>query len=90
MDAIPHFEKSYEFFARHIWMDKYRYLVMLSSGRLSYREMALINIAFCYGQAGNGIMARGYYERTLQEFPDSSVAKTALKFIGSVAKHPAD
>lgn len=59
-EAIQHFEKSYEFFTRHTWMDKYRYLALLSSGRLSYREMALINIAFCSGQAGDGIMARGY------------------------------
>ncbi len=45
--------------------------------------MALNNIAFCYGQMGNGEKSREYYEKILQEFPGSGLAKTALRFLNS-------
>lgn len=83
-NAIPHFKNSYEFFKKNDWIDKYRFLTLLSSGRMSYREMALNNIAFCYGQAGNGNLSKEYYEKTLQEFPESGMAKAALKLLNSM------
>lgn len=81
--AIIEFKKSFAFFTKHTLLDKYRYLTMLSSSRMSYREMALNNIAFCYGQLGNGIEAKNYYEKTLQEFPDSGIAKAALNMLNA-------
>lgn len=54
---------------------------MLSSSKMSYREMALANIGFCYGQIGNGEQSKVYYEKTLLEFPESGLAKSALKLI---------
>lgn len=81
--AIIEFNKSYAFFTKHTLLDKYRYLTMLSSSRMSYREMALNNIAFCYGQLGNGLEAKNYYEKTLQEFPESGIAKAALSMLNA-------
>ena len=43
-----------EFFKRYNWIDKYRFVVLLSLSRISYTEMALANIAFCHGQLGEG------------------------------------
>ena len=83
-EAIPHYEKSLAFFERHAWVDRWRALTMLSSGRLSYREMALVNIAFCYSQVGEGEKAEAYYRRTLADFPDSVIARTALRLMESV------
>ncbi len=82
--AIREFEKSYEFFTRHSWIDRYRYVVVLTSSRASYREMALLNIAYCYGQMGQGEKAKGYYRKTLEEFPESEMAKSALRMLNSV------
>src|ERR1700712_465798 len=45
-EAIPFFEKSYLFFTKNSWLDKYRYLTMLSSSGMCYKEMALCNTAF--------------------------------------------
>lgn len=84
LDAIPHFEKSYDFFKKHNWLDKYRYLTLLSSSKMAYREMALNNIAFCYGQAGDGIRSKEYYEKTLREFPDNGMAKVGLKMLNAM------
>jgi tetratricopeptide (TPR) repeat protein len=79
--AIHHFQKSYDYFQKYKWIDEYRYLIVFSSSKISYREMALNNIAFCYAQTGNAAEARAYYEKTLIEFPDSYLAKSALKMI---------
>lgn len=50
--AILEFERSYESFTHHKWIDDFRDLTLLSSSRISYHEMALLNIAFCHGQGG--------------------------------------
>jgi hypothetical protein len=78
-DALPHFQRSYEFFTRHRWLDDWRFLTMLSSSRISYREMALLNVAFCYSQTGDGQRSRQCYQQALQEFPDSRMAQAALR-----------
>jgi tetratricopeptide (TPR) repeat protein len=80
-EAIPHFEESYSFFSRHEWVDRWRYLILLTSSAISYREMALCNIAFAYGQAGDGLKCKEYYERALSEFPQSALARTSLNMI---------
>ena len=86
-DAIPDFEKSYAFFKKNEWIDKYRFITLLSSSKMSYREMALANIGFCYSQIGDGIKSKEYYERTLKEFPESGLAKSALKMINAMEKN---
>ena len=45
--------------------------------------MALVNIAFAYSQIGNGEKAKEYYLRTLDEFPESGMASSALRMIES-------
>ncbi len=84
-EAIPHFEKSYDFFKRNNWIDKYRFLTLLSSGKMPYKEMALNNIAFCYSQLGDGKLAKKYYQKTLDEFPESGIAKASLRLLNSMS-----
>ncbi|QXP59517.1 tetratricopeptide repeat protein [Olleya sp. HaHaR_3_96] len=79
--AIIDFKKSYTYFKKHEWIDKYRFVTLLSSSQMSYREMALLNIAFCHSQIGNGEKSKDYYEKVLQEFPDSRLAKSALRML---------
>lgn len=82
-EAIKYYERSADFFKKNIWLDKYRFITLFSASKMSYREMDLNNIAFCYSQIGNGTKAKEYYEKTLSEFPESIMAKTALNFINS-------
>lgn len=77
-EAIIQFQQSYNYFKKHQWIDKYRYFTTMSSSKMWYREMALNNIAFCYGQIGDGLKARNYYLKTLEEFPENPLAKAAL------------
>jgi tetratricopeptide (TPR) repeat protein len=84
--AIPYFENSYEYFQEKPWLDRFRIFFLLSSSRISYKEMALVNIAYCYSQLGDGAQAKAYYERTLKEFPDSEIAKAGLNMLQAAEK----
>lgn len=85
--AVGEFEKSYGFFTKYAWIDKYRYIVLLSRSSMCYKEMALLNIAFCYTQCGDGDKAREYYAETLRQFPGNEMAKTALRMLDSVSAY---
>ena len=78
-EALECFQESIRFFRARPWIDKYRYLVLLSSSRISYLEMDLINEAFCLSQTGKKKETIQKYEEVLKEFPDSQIAKLALK-----------
>jgi len=80
-EATPHFRRSYEFFSRHPWIDRFRWLALLSLSAASYREMALLNEAFALAQQGLRREARSVYARVLREFPESSMARTALNLM---------
>jgi tetratricopeptide (TPR) repeat protein len=80
-EAIPCFRASYEFFSKRRWIDKYRFITLLSSSRISYLEMALLNEAFCISQLEKKAEAIEKYENVLKEFPDSEMAISALKLL---------
>ena len=77
--AILDFQKSYEFFHRHPWLDEMRYIFLLSTSRVSYREMGLLNLAYCDLWADRGEDAVRTYLRTIEEFPNSGLAWTGIK-----------
>lgn len=81
LNAIPHFEQSYTYFSEKIWLDKWRFVVMLSTSQMGYREMALNNVAFCYSQLGQGEQARDYYHQVLAKYPDNGLAQAALRML---------
>lgn len=83
-EAIPLFERSLAFFAKYSWVDRYRFLTLLSSSKLSYREMGLCNIAFCYTQVGEGQVAKQRYEHILKEYPSNVLASLGLTMLNSV------
>ncbi len=83
-EALPYFEKSVEYFSENRWVDKYRFLTLLTSSRMSYKEMGLCNIAFCYRQIGNGQKAKEYYEQVLKEFPENGLALVGLNMLKSM------
>ena len=66
--AITEFEKSIAFFSNNVWVDKYRAITMLSSSGMSYREMGMVSLGFCYAQLGDGMSARRMYEDCIRYF----------------------
>jgi hypothetical protein len=87
-DAIHSFQRSVGFFERHPWIDKFRWITLLSASSMTYREMGLVNIAFAYSQQGDGEKSRAYYEMCIKEFPGNGLAISALRLMDSVNKPP--
>jgi tetratricopeptide (TPR) repeat protein len=82
-EAIVLFEKSHHFFTKYNWIDRFRYLTLLSSSRYCYKEMAMTNIAYCYGQIGKGELCVKYYEQVLEKYPNNGIAQAAINFYNS-------
>lgn len=82
-EAIDKFQESYRFLQEHSWLDKYRFITMLDSSAVSYREMALVNIAFSHVQLDEKAIALKYYQRALQEFPESEMAQIGIEYLAS-------
>jgi tetratricopeptide (TPR) repeat protein len=80
-EAIGQFQQSLAFFDRHPWGDRFRCVTLMSASATSYREMALVNIAFCYSQIGDGKRAREFYEACLACFPGSGMATAAIRLM---------
>jgi hypothetical protein len=80
-DAIPMFEKSYNFFNKYKWLDIFRNIIFISGTKNSYREMALTNIADCYSKIDQCEKAKEFYIKALKEFPNSKVAKKSLEIL---------
>jgi tetratricopeptide (TPR) repeat protein len=87
-EAIKSFQKSADFFTKYGWIDRFRAITFLSPSAISYKEMALINIAFCYSQLGNIDLMKKQYELALAEFPESYMAQSALNFIATIQNSP--
>ena len=85
-EAIDKFQRSYGFLEKYSWLDKYRFITMLDSSARSYREMALCNIAYSYVQLDDPVSALKYYERALDEFPQSEMAQSGLEYIAQIEK----
>lgn len=81
-EAIPFVERTVNFYTRYRWIDKYRYVLMISSSRSTFQESCLNNLGYCYLQAGEIVMAREIYEAVLQQFPRN---KNARAMLGTIA-----
>ncbi|UII28319.1 hypothetical protein LVD15_07790 [Fulvivirga maritima] len=83
-EAIQHFKESVKYFTEHKLIDKYRIITLLSASKMSYREMGLCNIAFCYSQIGEGAESKKYYESVLSEYPNNGIAIAGLRMLNSM------
>lgn len=79
-NALESFRQSFVFFTEKAWLDKYRAILMLSNSKMSYREMALLNIAYCYVQLEQYDKAKEAYHQVLAAYPNSEMAKNALSY----------
>lgn len=79
--ALEYFSESVDFFTRYDWVDKYRAITLLTTAKMSYREMALCNMAFCYSQTNEAEKAKNLYEQILKEYPNNGVAFYSLNSI---------
>ena len=68
-DAIMCFQRSYTYFQKYTWIDQYRAFTLFSTSQISYAEMALMNIIYCYEQMGDKQNAKKYHKILQEKFP---------------------
>lgn len=73
--SILTFQKSYQYFQKYPWIDQYRAFTLFSTSQLSYSEMALMNIIYCYEQLGDKKNAQKYLKILRQQFPNNKFAQ---------------
>jgi hypothetical protein len=88
-EAIAAFERSYAFFSRHAWLDRWRYLTLLSSSAYSYRELALCNIAFANLQLSRVQPALTAYRKAVLEFPGCAMARHSIHVLEAAQREGA-
>ena len=84
-EAIPYIERSIVFYNRHSWIDKYRFLLMVSSSKRGIRESSICNLGFCLLQIGQVKAAKEVYENVLRQYPESTIAILQLRTINSIS-----
>jgi tetratricopeptide (TPR) repeat protein len=84
-EALDCFKRSADFFTKNSWIDRLRFITLLSSLKMSYREISLCNWAFCLSQLGRGEEAIALYQDILKQYPDNYLASTALRMLTSTA-----
>jgi hypothetical protein len=83
-EAIPHIERSIDFYTKHPWIDKYRFLLMVSSSKRGIRESSICNLGFCLLQIGQVKDAKELYEDVLRQYPENTVARSQLRTINTL------
>jgi len=79
--ALVSFEKSFDFFSKHSWVDRFRMFTTFSVSKLCYREIAMVNKAFTLVCLGRKEEAKALYEACLEEYPKNSIAFYGLKML---------
>jgi len=73
--AILAFQKSYQYFQKYAWIDQYRAFTLFSTSQLSYSEMALMNIIYCYEQMGDKKNAQKYLKILRNQYPENKYSR---------------
>ncbi len=83
--AIPVVEKTIDYYTKHSWIDKYRFLLLISSAKRTIRESSICNLAYCYLQVGDIKNAKEIYQDVLIQYPENINAKSMLRTINLVS-----
>lgn len=88
--ALAMFERCYDYFSRHPWIDDYRYILLLNPSVMTFREMSLFNMACCHFYLNDGIRMYQAYQRLLEEYPDNAIAQSMLRMVEICRQIPAE
>jgi tetratricopeptide (TPR) repeat protein len=79
--AIPFIQKTVDYYTKNSWIDKFRFLLLISSSKSTIRESSICNLAYCYLQIGETKKSREIYQGVLTQYPKNKNAKSMLNTI---------
>lgn len=77
--ALKEFEKSYTFFSKHDYLDKYRHIFLFLMTKFSILEISLSQMIVCHIQLGEVEMAKEVYKVLYEKFPKSYLTDVSSK-----------
>lgn len=80
-EALLPLQKALEFYTEHPALDRWRHFLLITASSYSLREVALMNIAYCYSQAGDKEEMIKHYECLLREYPNNVLVQNTLRLI---------
>jgi tetratricopeptide (TPR) repeat protein len=83
-EAIPLIQKTIDYYAKHQWIDRYKYALQISSSRWSIIETSICNMDYCYLQIGNVEKSKEIYAYVLEENPENFNARNMSNTINIV------
>ena len=86
-EAIPYIDQDIAYFTQRSWIDRYRFLLMISSSPRTHMELCLCNKAWCLLQTGKVNESKALYESVLSEYPGNIIAITQLNTINMVQRN---
>jgi hypothetical protein len=87
-EAVRAFGESRDFFARHPALDRYRFVLLTSAGRATYRELAMANLAYALARSGDAAAARHACDEALAAFPGSVLARSIRDSLPGASPSP--
>lgn len=84
-EAIPFIEKTIGYYTKHSWIDKYRFLLLISSAKRTIRESSICNLAYCHLQVGDIKKAKEIYHDILIQYPENINAESMLRTINLIS-----
>lgn len=80
-EAAAMFESGYQYFSVRRWKDRCRAISMLDYTGMDWREIMLANMALNLAMDGDRERAIEVYQHCLELYPESRLAKPALRFL---------
>ena len=84
--ALPCLDQDIDYYTRKAWIDRYRYVLMISASPHTYREITLGNKAYCLLRLGRVKESRELYETILSQYPENNNAEAQLAMINIVSE----
>ena len=84
-EAITAFRLSEAFFARHPALDRFRALLLASSGPYAFQTLARYNQAYCLSRLKRGPEALAILDELLAEDPRNTLAQTLKEVLTAMA-----
>jgi tetratricopeptide (TPR) repeat protein len=82
--AIPFIQKTINYYKGHPWIDKFRFLLLISSAKSTILESSVCNLAYCYLQTGQVEKSTELYQNILRQNPENINARAMLNTINLV------
>lgn len=85
-EAIPYFERNILFFKKYSWLDKWRHLLFFNHSKLTYKQIDLLNKAYCLIRIGDKEKALEIFRAMLKKHPNILLLTTIQDIIKYLEK----